>query len=65
MGYGRGIDSSSLNPTHLALIMFATTIAVVIALFIAGILPLWLAAAILVADGALTYVFFERLGRAT
>ena len=44
-----------MNPTMLGLMMFATTVVAVIALFAVGIVPLWLAAVILVFDGVFTY----------
>jgi hypothetical protein len=52
-----------MEPTRMGLLMFASTIVVVVALFVVGIVPLWLAAVILVADGALTFFFVTSLER--
>ena len=48
---------------RIGLFSLGTTIVVVIALFAAGLLPLWLAAVILVADGAFTYGLIHSLER--
>ena len=53
--------SSSLSPTAIGVISFGTTVVVVIALFAAGILPLWLAAVILLVDGFFSYYLITRL----
>jgi hypothetical protein len=58
---GSGSTGAALSPTAIGYISFGTTIVVVIALFVAGILPLWLAAVILVADGAFTYLLVTKL----
>jgi hypothetical protein len=58
------VGSDSLSPTTIGVISFATTFAIVIALFAAGMLPLWLAAVILLLDGFFTYWLTARLGRA-
>ena len=57
------MGTDSLSPTSIGLISFGTTVVVVIALFAAGILPLWLAAVILLLDGFFTYWLTARLGR--
>jgi hypothetical protein len=63
-GAGAAVRNDSLTPTSIGLISFGTTVAIVIALFAAGILPLWLAAVILLLDGFFTYWLTARLGRA-
>jgi hypothetical protein len=57
-------SSSALSPSAIGYISFGTTIVVVIGLFVAGLLPLWLAAVILVADGAFTYLLITKLENA-
>jgi hypothetical protein len=52
-----------MSPTQIGLISFASTIVIVIVLFAVGVLPLWLAAVILVADGAFTYGLINTLER--
>ena len=52
-----------MSPTQIGVISFGGTIVVVIILFAAGVLPLWLAAVILVADGAFTYGLINSLER--
>ena len=54
-------SSSGLSPTTIGYISFGTTIVIVLALFAAGVLPLWLAAVLLVADGAFTYLLVTKL----
>jgi hypothetical protein len=58
------VGNDSLSPTRIGLISFGTTFAIVIALFAAGMLPLWLAAVILLLDGFFTYWLTARLERA-
>jgi hypothetical protein len=58
------VANDSLSPTTIGLISFGTTVVIVIALFAAGMLPLWLAAVILLLDGFFTYWLTARLGRA-
>jgi hypothetical protein len=53
--------NSSMTPTSIGLISFGTTVVIVIALFAAGMLPLWLAAAILLLDGFFSYMLISRL----
>jgi preprotein translocase subunit SecY len=57
------VANDSPSPTTIGLVSFGTTFVVVIALFAAGILSLWLAAVILVVDGVFTYMLTARLGR--
>jgi hypothetical protein len=52
-----------MSPMQIGLISFATTIVIVISLFAMGMIPLWLAAVILVADGAFTYGLINTLER--
>ena len=52
-----------MSPTQIGLISFGATIVVVLVLFAVGVLPLWLAAVILVADGAFTYGLINTLER--
>jgi hypothetical protein len=52
-----------MSPTQIGLVSFASTIVIVIALFAMGVVPLWLAAVILVADGAFTYGLINTLER--
>jgi hypothetical protein len=56
-------SGSSLSPSAIGYISFGTTVAIVIALFAMGVVPLWLAAVILVADGACTYWLINSLER--
>jgi hypothetical protein len=56
-----GSGSTGLTPSAIGYISFGTTIVVVLALFAVGVLPLWLAAVILVADGAFTYLLITKL----
>jgi len=60
-----GTDTGAPSRTTIGLISFGTTVVVVIALFAASVIPLWLAAVILLADGAFTYLLLERVGRET
>ncbi len=53
-----------MSPTQIGLISFATTVVIIIALLAMGMFPLWLAAVILVADGAFTYGLIASLERA-
>ena len=52
-----------MSPTQIGLISFATTIVIVVSLFAMGLVPLWLAAVILVADGVFTYWLINTLER--
>ena len=45
----------------IGVVSFATTIAIVLGLFVAGVVPLWLAAVILLADGLFTYMLITTL----
>ena len=53
--------SSSLSPTAIGVLSFGTTVVIVIALFAAGIVPLWLAAVILLVDGFFSYYLITKL----
>jgi len=44
--------------------LFASTLVAILVLYAVGILPLWLAAVILVADGAMTLLYVVALKRA-
>jgi hypothetical protein len=58
---GSGSAGSGLSPTAIGYISFGTTIVIVLGLFAMGVIPLWLAAVILVADGAFTYLLITKL----
>jgi len=50
-----------LSATTLGLLIFVPTIVVVIVLFALDVVPLWLAAVILLADGFLTYFVTSKM----
>jgi hypothetical protein len=52
-----------VSSNTLALVSFGLTAVVVIALFAAGILPLWIAILVLVVDGAFNYMLSHGLAR--
>ena len=60
-GEAAAVASNSLSPTAIGVISFGTTVVVVLALFAVGILPLWLAAVILLVDGFFSYFLITRL----
>jgi hypothetical protein len=62
---GSGSTGGALTPSAIGYISFGTTIVIVLALFAMGMIPLWLAAVILVADGAFTYLLVTRLESGT
>jgi hypothetical protein len=61
---GGGSPAGTLSPATIGYISFGTTIVVVLALFVMSVVPLWLAAVILVADGVFTYLLITRLENA-
>jgi hypothetical protein len=62
MNHGPG-QGQPVNVTMIVAASFAMTAVVLVVLFAVGILPLWLAAAVLLFDDFISYLIVSKIGR--